>query len=52
MGLTGRETSCCSFFSFALTHDGDGVRVDVQVPAACVDVLDALAQRAAAGMAA
>jgi hypothetical protein len=50
--LIGRESSCCSFFSFAFTHDGDAVRLDVQVPAAHVDVLDALADRAAAGMAA
>ncbi|MBM0275173.1 hypothetical protein DKT68_13695 [Micromonospora acroterricola] len=50
--LTGRESSCCSFLSFAFTEDGDGLRLDVQVPAAHVEVLDALAQRAAAGMAA
>jgi hypothetical protein len=52
--LTGRESSCCSFFAFAFTFagdDGDGLRVDVQVPAGRVDVLDALASRAAAGMA-
>jgi len=50
--LTTRESSCCSFFSFTLAPDGDAVRVDVRVPAAHVDVLDALADRAAAGMAA
>jgi hypothetical protein len=50
--LTARESSCCSFFSFAFAPDGDAVRLDVQVPAAHVDVLDALAMRAAAGMAA
>jgi hypothetical protein len=48
--LVGRESSCCSFFSFAFADDGDAVRLDVQVPAAHVDVLDALANRAAAGM--
>ena len=52
--LTGRESSCCSFFTFSLTGDhaggGDGLHLDVQVPAGHVDVLDALAGRAAAGM--
>ncbi len=50
--LTEREKSCCSFFSFAFTGEGDAVRLDVQVPAVHVDVLDALASRAAAGLAA
>ncbi|RKN50353.1 hypothetical protein [Micromonospora endolithica] len=53
--LTGRESSCCSFFTFTFAGDdaGDsgGLRLDVQVPAGHVDVLDALAGRAAAGMA-
>jgi hypothetical protein len=48
--LTARETACCSFFSFAVTADGEVVGVDVKVPAAHVDVLDALATRAAAGL--
>jgi hypothetical protein len=48
--LTVRESSCCSFFSFAFAPDGDAVRLDVLVPAAHVAVLDALAERAAAGM--
>ncbi|MEV4826785.1 MULTISPECIES: hypothetical protein [unclassified Micromonospora] len=47
--LTGRESSCCSFFSFTVARDADALRLDVQVPAAHVDVLDALAARAAAG---
>jgi hypothetical protein len=46
--LTARETACCSFFSFTVTPDGAVVDVDVEVPAAHVDVLDALAARAAA----
>lgn len=50
--LTGRESSCCSFFSFSFVPDGDAVCLDVRVPAAQVAVLDALAGRAAAGMAA
>jgi hypothetical protein len=48
--LTARESSCCSFFSFAFAGSGDGVQIDVGVPPAHVDVLDALADRAAAGM--
>jgi hypothetical protein len=48
--LTARETACCSFFSFNVTPDGEGVDVDVEVPAAHIDVLDALAARAAAGI--
>jgi hypothetical protein len=48
--LTGRESDCCSFFAFTF-HPGDGVlRLDVDVPAAHADVLDALAERAAAGL--
>jgi hypothetical protein len=48
--LTDRESACCAFFAFTFTPDGDAVRVDVAVPAAHVEVLDALARRAAAGM--
>ena len=57
--LTGRESSCCSFFTFEFAGDdasddagdGAGLRLDVQVPAGYLDVLDALAGRAATGMA-
>jgi hypothetical protein len=50
--LAGREGGCCSFFTFTFAR-GDGVvRVDVQVPDAYVDVLDALAARAAEKIAA
>ena len=48
--LTGRESSCCSFFTFSFAADAGGVQVEVQVPAGHVDVLDALAARAAAGI--
>jgi len=48
--LTGRESSCCSFFSFTFTLAGHAVQLDVEVPPAHVDVLDALAERAAARM--
>ena len=51
--LTSRETSCCSFFVFdyALAPDGH-LLLDVTVPDAHGDVLDALAVRAttAAGL--
>jgi hypothetical protein len=49
--LTARESSCCSFFSFAFAPDAGRLHVDVRVPAAHAAVLDALADRAAAGMA-
>jgi hypothetical protein len=48
--LSVRENSCCSFFSFAFALDGDVLNVDVQVPVAHVAVLDALADRSAAGL--
>ena len=50
--LTARETQCCSFFTFTFAADENEVRLDVQVPTGRVDVLDALARRAAAGIAA
>jgi hypothetical protein len=43
--LTARETDCCSFFAFQLT-DGDPLRLEISVPPAHRDVLDALADRA------
>ncbi|BBH69972.1 hypothetical protein ACTI_66570 [Actinoplanes sp. OR16] len=48
--LTARESSCCSFFRFAFSPGGDGLRLDVTVPEAQVAVLDALQQRAAGRM--
>jgi hypothetical protein len=50
--LTTRETACCSFFTFDFTEGGETVQVEVRVPAAQVQVLDALAARASAAMAA
>ncbi|MEV0425587.1 hypothetical protein [Micromonospora sp. NPDC050495] len=48
--LTARESSCCSFFAFHLSRSGPGsLALDVRVPAGHVDVLDALAARAASG---
>jgi hypothetical protein len=44
--VAARETACCSFFSFTLAGGGGRVQLDVTVPAARTDVLDALAERA------
>lgn len=45
--LAARESSCCSFFAFDIARpDLDSLTLDVRVPAAHVDVLDALARRA------
>ncbi|SEG84926.1 hypothetical protein SAMN04489712_11794 [Thermomonospora echinospora] len=45
--LTARENGCCSFFTFTLTITGDGMALEVEVPAGRVVVLDALQARAA-----
>ncbi|MFE3196834.1 hypothetical protein [Embleya sp. NPDC059237] len=46
--LAARETSCCSFFTFAFEHDETGrLLMDVAVPEMHVPVLDALVDRAA-----
>ncbi|SCL60192.1 hypothetical protein [Micromonospora chersina] len=46
--LTARESSCCSFFAFAVSRSGpDALTLDVRVPAAHIHVLDGLADRAA-----
>lgn len=50
--LIARESSCCSFFDFRLTAADTGLRLDVQVPAARIEVLDGLARRAGAARAA
>lgn len=47
--LMVRETGCCSFFAFTLSVTGGTVRLDIAVPPAQADVLDALAARAMAG---
>lgn len=45
--LTERESQCCSFFTFTVTTDRPGHAVlDIGVPAAHIDVLDALTRRA------
>ncbi|MEV0453813.1 hypothetical protein [Catellatospora methionotrophica] len=44
--LTARESDCCSFFTFTVAAAQPGrVQLDIEVPAAHVDVLDALAER-------
>jgi len=45
--LMMREGDCCSFFTFTLTAAGGRLALEVAVPAGHVDVLDALADRAA-----
>jgi hypothetical protein len=50
--LTMRESSCCSFFTFSFSTHAAALQLDVGVPAAQVEVLDALAVRAAAGISA
>ncbi|MEU4770494.1 hypothetical protein [Micromonospora sp. NPDC023644] len=50
--LTARESTCCSFFTFDLSRSGpEALTLDVRVPAAHVDVLDGLAERATAAAA-
>lgn len=44
--LTARETGCCSFFAFTLAPGGDGLVLDIEVPAVHAKVLDGLAVRA------
>jgi hypothetical protein len=50
--LTAREAECCSFFAFTVIPVEGSLEIEVQVPDRYVAVLDALAARAAAGMAA
>ncbi len=45
--LAARESECCSFFAFTVTSTGAGlVSLDIEVPHAYVDILDALGNRA------
>jgi hypothetical protein len=48
--LAAAETSCCSFFTFTLTATAGSLSLDVVVPPAQQPVLDALAERATAGL--
>ncbi|WP_405143022.1 hypothetical protein OG589_36850 [Sphaerisporangium sp. NBC_01403] len=45
--LAARESTCCSFFGFTFTRDGEGLVLDVEVPPAQAVVLDGLAALAA-----
>jgi hypothetical protein len=44
--LTSREASCCSFFTFAIGGTDEALTLDVTVPPARQDILEALAARA------
>lgn len=45
--LTARETECCNFFVFTVTHDGArAITLDIEVPPQHGDVLAALTQLA------
>ncbi|WP_433363170.1 hypothetical protein ACQPZX_31630 [Actinoplanes sp. CA-142083] len=48
--LTRRESECCSFFTFSFAPELGTLRLDVEVPATQVEVLDGLSERAAAGI--
>ena len=50
-GLLGRESQCCSFFTFDQRAEGGLVTVDVTVPPAHAETLAALAGRAAGHLA-
>lgn len=44
--LADRETSCCSFFTFGIEGTDEDLTLDISVPPARQDILDALAERA------
>jgi hypothetical protein len=46
--LTAAETECCSFFTFTLTAGNDSLFLDIVVPESRTEILDALAEQAAA----
>jgi hypothetical protein len=48
--LAGRESSCCSFFTFDFTSTDEGVVMAVEVPPAYIEVLDAFTARAQAAI--
>lgn len=48
--LAGRESSCCSFFTFDFTTTGEGLVMGVGIPSAYVEVLDAFTARARAAI--
>ncbi|WP_067563042.1 hypothetical protein [Nocardia acidivorans] len=48
--LAGRESNCCSFFTFEFTSTAEGLVMAVGVPPAYVEVLDAFTARARTGI--
>jgi len=44
--LAERETSCCSFFTFGIEGSDEELTLDISVPPARQEILDALAERA------
>lgn len=44
--LTARESSCCSFFNFAIDGTDADLTIDISVPPARQEILEALAARA------
>lgn len=44
--LTARESTCCSFFTFTIDGTDEDLTLDVSVPLARTEILDALAERA------
>ena len=44
--LAARETECCSFFTFTVEGTDDDLVLDVSVPPARQEILEALADRA------
>jgi hypothetical protein len=44
--LTARESGCCSFFAFTITGSDQDLTLDIAVPPARRDILEALAARA------
>jgi hypothetical protein len=48
--LAAKESGCCSFFAFAFTREDGRVVMEVTVPEAHIAVIDALAERARAGL--
>jgi hypothetical protein len=46
--LTERESACCSFFTFDITGTHEALVLDISVPPARQEILDALAEQARA----
>lgn len=44
--LAARETACCSFFTFTIEGTDQDLTLDISVPPAHQEILDALAERA------